>query len=341
MERYLKRCLNSIIIPEILDKIEVIIVNDGSTDNSLSIAKSYANKYPHSMIVIDKQNGNYGSCINVALKIATGKYFKILDADDWFDSDSFAQLINKIQNVDVDMILTNFSREKRNGTSQVIVKNTTNIVDNFAYEFRKYDFRKNKFTDLLSMHSIAYKTILLKQINYIQTEGISYTDTEYCFYPLEYVKDFIFFDIVLYRYYIGREGQTISELSLIKNKNNLYKILARMIEYFSFQNKNITDIREQQCIVFERLLRYYYRTILVFCTKNQEDKNKLIKIDSFVQKFDSRIYERMFNFKYYNIPYINLWREKGKYCTEIRWFQFFKKIINLKTFINAQIYTYL
>ena len=86
MELYLKRCLDSILLPKLQNSLEVILINDGSKDNTLSIARHYEKQYPEMLKVIDKTNGGWGSAINCEIQEATGKYFKILDADDWFDS---------------------------------------------------------------------------------------------------------------------------------------------------------------------------------------------------------------------------------------------------------------
>ena len=105
MQDYLRRCLDSLIIPEEqMKQLEVLVVNDGSKDSSSAIAHEYQDKYPNTFRVIDKENGNYGSCVNRGLKEATGKYFRILDADDWFDNvelKKFVQSLNYIPSVDV------------------------------------------------------------------------------------------------------------------------------------------------------------------------------------------------------------------------------------------------
>ena len=109
MEKYLNRCVDSLLALDILDDIEIIIVNDGSKDATLSIANQYKVQYPNSVVVIDKPNGHYGSTVNAALKVATGKYFRILDADDWFDTEAFVVFVNKLKDIDVDCVYTNFS----------------------------------------------------------------------------------------------------------------------------------------------------------------------------------------------------------------------------------------
>ena len=122
MERYLNRCVDSLLAVEVLDDIEIIIVNDGSKDATLSIANQYKAQYPNSVVVIDKPNGHYGSTVNAALKVAAGKYFRILDADDWFNTEALIVFVNKLKEIDVDCVYTNFTEynELKNKTKHII-----------------------------------------------------------------------------------------------------------------------------------------------------------------------------------------------------------------------------
>lgn len=105
MEAYIGKCLDSLLIPE-FDAVEVLVVNDGSKDRSSEIAHSYADRYPGSIRVIDKPNGNYGSCINAALPLATGRYIKVLDADDTFDTAAFSSFVRLLPSISDDAVIT-------------------------------------------------------------------------------------------------------------------------------------------------------------------------------------------------------------------------------------------
>ena len=105
-ENWLNRCIDSMVIPEILELIEIIIVNDGSSDKTLEIAKQYESLYPQSIVVINKDNGGHGSTINVAKKIAKGKYFKVVDADDWVNRDGFIALVNRLVSIKKDIVFS-------------------------------------------------------------------------------------------------------------------------------------------------------------------------------------------------------------------------------------------
>jgi len=122
VENYLGRCLDSLTYDEsILDDLDIIVVNDGSKDNSLKVAKEYEKKYS-CIRVIDKENGGHGSTINVGIKLAKGKYFRVIDSDDWVNIDEFKEYINTLKKLDQDIILTDFSREFIYNSKQVISK---------------------------------------------------------------------------------------------------------------------------------------------------------------------------------------------------------------------------
>ena len=105
MEKYLRRCIDSICIESVMNRVQVIVVNDGSKDRTSEIAHEYEQKYPHYIQVIDKENGNYGSCMNVGLSLAKGKYFRTLDADDWYNTDAYEKFVKELEKTDADMIL--------------------------------------------------------------------------------------------------------------------------------------------------------------------------------------------------------------------------------------------
>ena len=110
VEKFIRKALDSCCIPEIMDRLEVLVVNDGSTDSTLQIAREYEEKYPQTFRVIDKKNGGYGSTVNASIKAAKGKYFRLLDGDDWFDRDGLVRFIEELSEAQEDMIVARFKR---------------------------------------------------------------------------------------------------------------------------------------------------------------------------------------------------------------------------------------
>ena len=97
VEKYLRRCLDSLLLPEVFEEIEVLVVNDGSKDGSADIARAYEKKYPQTVVFVDKENGGHGSTINVGIEKAQGTYFKVLDSDDWVNIGDFIEFVKRLK----------------------------------------------------------------------------------------------------------------------------------------------------------------------------------------------------------------------------------------------------
>lgn len=230
MEKYLRRCLDSLIVDEEgMKLLEVLVVNDGSKDSSSAIAHEYQDMYPNTYRVIDKENGNYGSCINRGLKEATGKYVKVLDADDWFDNENFRTFINILIGIDVDLIISNYcvvnENNKQKNFSKVGLKPYVTLF--FPNSYKKIMH--------LQMHQVTYKLRNILGINYTQSEGISYTDQEWMFSPMTTVTTIYYYPESIYNYLVGRDGQTMDKTQLLKNYSHTLIGTKKMVaEYLKF-----------------------------------------------------------------------------------------------------------
>lgn len=246
MEKLLNRCLDSLILPlQFMDLVEILIVIDGATDHSSEIAHSYNKRFPNSFIVIDKENGNYGSCVNAGLSKATGKYFRILDADDEFSTEEFTKLVKQIENLksNVDILITNYSIVFDKSDKTRSVKNN-NLKNDTIMAFDSIDLWESGNSSIAAMHAITYRTELLKEIDFKQQTGISYTDTEYVFIPMLYAQSIILFDISLYIYHMGREGQTVTMTPNKKRTSQYYQVALRLLNlYVQHYNKLNIKIR--------------------------------------------------------------------------------------------------
>ena len=314
MEEYLERCLNSLIVcPQLMEELEILVINDGSKDRSSEIAHHYEMRFPNSFRVIDKANGNYGSCINRGIKEATGKYVKVLDADDWFDTAEFERFIIDLQKIDVDLVLTNFNII-RNGTKASTPAYKPDLEDLKVYEFQKMDIQQ---VGVWMMHAVTYRAHLLKQINYHQSEGISYTDTEWTYIPLSDVETFAYVNRVVYQYFLGRDGQTMDATVMVKSIWQIEQIVLKLINHlknFSPERRNsfsyITTNRHIEC-----LTRLIYKTYLINQSNDQFDNKHLIAFDSYISANRSDLYEQMDKLKvkpYFPVHYVRFWRRFGK-----------------------------
>lgn len=228
MEKYLPECLDSVTADIVSDRFEVIVVNDGSKDSSLEIARRYESKRPDIVRVIDKENGNYGSCVNAGLAVATGKYFRMLDADDRFDTDALVELLQRLEICDTDLVVTLITEEVYHNERKVdeIYHPFSTVKKNHVYKTDEFYIHTHVFDGEFRMHGLTYKTEVLRRSGLHLIEGISYTDTIYLYQPFAYAKDFIVYDLYLYHYRIGREGQTMDPE---KQRKGLIDI-ARVVE---------------------------------------------------------------------------------------------------------------
>ena len=209
---YMDKCIKSLLLAG--DKVEIIIVNDGSTkDNTAEIADGYALQYPEIIKAIHKENGGHGDAVITGLNHATGRYFKVVDSDDWVDPDALEKLINLIEGFEQkespDAIIVNYVYEH--------VYNNTRKFVNYRKQFptdRLFDFEESKPFEtgkFFMMHSLVYKTDFLHSFDVTLPKHTFYVDNIFVFKPLPFVKKFYYLDVDFYRYFIGRPDQSVNE----------------------------------------------------------------------------------------------------------------------------------
>lgn len=306
MEDYLQQCLDSLLVDNIAD-LEILIVNDGSKDNTLSLANEYSAKYPESIHVIDKTNGNYGSCINAGLKVASGKYIKVLDADDSFERGNLSNFIEFLKHIDVDLIISDYVIINGHGDITSIhsffIEGLVCPFDKVLDELTRKDFQ---------MHAVTYRRGLLTEIKYKQREGISYTDQQWMFDPILNVKSIAFFPKILYRYLVGREGQTVNiAVSYKQLDQTMTVVLDMLIRYRSLES----DLDRAHAIYLKtricQKIPSIYR-IALLKTNNQEILHKLVEFDERLKEYNPQIYKKMGTDKIgmISLPYVSYWRAK-------------------------------
>ena len=319
MEKYLSNCLDSLIIPSI-DKLDVIVVNDGSKDKSSEIAHSYANRFPHSVRVIDKKNGNYGSCINAALPTVKGKYVKILDADDTFDTQNLEEFVKILSEINVDLVITNFLLVDENGS---IIKETKGEFLTKGNILGQEEFVEIVKDKMAQMHAFTFNSNVFKGIDYQQSEGISYTDSEWIFYPLINCQSFIYIDLILYKYLLGRNGQTMELKTYLQRLDQMIYIIDKFVDFYKDKqtNNKIANKEYYEEILFNFLKSLYsnaiynktphYEKFLLLDKKVEKNLPELYKrLDrstSFMNKFFPLLYWKKHN-KQFNAPLLVLYR---------------------------------
>lgn len=318
MEQLLPRCLDSLVSAVNNDLLEVMVVNDGSKDESLRVANEYKERYPNVVNVIDKPNGNYGSTINAALPLVKGKYVKILDADDWFDTRELERLLNEMANVDVDLIVTHFTQLEPGGRWQLVKYNT---MGREVYEYgRVYnldDVLKDGYIRFFLMHAIAWRTQMLRDMGYRQTEGISYTDTEWASVPVYVAQTIVFFPLNVYQYNMDREGQTMDPKVLMKSVRQLDRVFAGLLEFYrTYDKAQLSEIRKNFIRQYlANRVRILYKIYLLDMPRKDFEPKELEELDARYRKWieeldlDVRLYPEN---KLLRIDYVKYWHKYGK-----------------------------
>lgn len=312
MEDYLQKCLDSLILNDKkqMEMLDVLVINDGSTDATSSIAHRYQARYPGIFRVIDKGNGHYGSCVNRGLSEARGKYVKILDADDWFQSGALGKLLTILSTSDVDMVITNYNII--NGLGKIKKKKSFDLPKD--KELKIDDFCTSDSFVKFQMHAVTYKRSKLIVNNYIQTEGVAYTDQEWIFMPITYMDTFIYSPITLYQYLIGREGQSMdSKIKVIKTWVSFDLLFKRNAVFHSLEDSEVVSKNKKTYL--EKKLKSsvtkLYRNGIIF---KMVDGETLRDYDERLKSEDRTLYDYVENVpdkKLFGLRYVYYWRKTG------------------------------
>lgn len=235
-EDYLHRAIDSLIIGG--EDIEIIIVNDGSKDNTLKIANSYKKKYPKIVKVIDKENGGHGSTINEGLKIAEGLYFKVIDSDDWVCQDSLMKIISKLKEhvnskTNVDLYITNFVYEHIEDNTSYERDYSDNYPNEIVFNWAQVK-KRLRYSKTLLMHALIYKTSVLKESGLELPKHTFYVDNLFAYIPLPYAKSIYYMKLPFYRYLIGRIGQSVSLGNIVGRYKQQIKVQELMVSAYSY-----------------------------------------------------------------------------------------------------------
>lgn len=218
-------CLNSFVNSKAIDKVEIIVTDDGSKDDTPLRVQKYVDLYPDSVKLIKQPNAGPGSTVNSGIAHATGKYFRMVDGDDWVNTEIFTEFVNYLENCDDDAVFSDYDifddtakKVIETKTRALVVKKTLDIND--CYKDLFYE-----------MHATTFKTAIFKDNGIVLDNGF-YTDMEYLLLAMQYVKTVSYFDKSVYVYRIARAGQSVSAASMIKNNAQHVKVLERLADTF-------------------------------------------------------------------------------------------------------------
>ena len=276
------------------EDVEIIIVNDGSKDRTSEIAHEYMEKYPTIIKVVDKENGGHGDAVNSGLTYATGKYFKVVDSDDWVDEEALLKVLDTIKGFvkdesEVDMVIANYVYEKVGMTHKKVIRYDNVLPENQIFKWE--DIGHFRLDQYILMHSVIYRTEMLKLCQLELPKHTFYVDNIYVYYPLPHVRTLYYMNVDLYRYFIGREDQSVNE-----------KVMISRIDQQLFVTKKMISMYELRLIGSKKLRKYMVNYLAIMMTvssilcirsKKKENLEKKKELWAYLKKKDYRTYMKI------------------------------------------------
>lgn len=300
---YMERCIESLLLGG--EEVEIIIVNDGSKDDTGKIADRYVKKYPTIIKAIHKENGGHGSGVNAGLEVAEGEYFKVVDSDDWLDEKAIKVLLKKLKELEeeqIDLFICNYIYDH-------LYENERKVMD-YKNVFKKdkiYTWNtigRFKTSQYMIMHSLIYKTSVLKKCKLKLPERTFYVDNIFAYIPLTCVKKMYYLNIDLYHYFIGREDQSVNEKVMIGRVDQQIKITKIIAESVDLQK-----VKEVYPKLYKYLLSYLsmmmtISSVLLLKKKDKESLEKRKELWNYVKGLDKKSYKKLKYFKLAGLTYL-------------------------------------
>lgn len=291
-ESYLQRCVESLLHGG--EDVEIIIVNDGSKDRTGEIADAYAAKYPGIVKAVHQENGGHGEAVNTGLREATGLYFKVVDSDDWVNQDAYKEILSSLSELVregnmIDMLISNFVYEKEGAKHKKVMRYTGALPEKEIFTWS--DMGRLGTGRYFLMHSIIYRTKMLRDCGLSLPKHTFYVDNIFVFKPLPYVKRMYYVDVNFYRYYIGREDQSVNEQVMISRIDQQMKVNKLMVDAFAEQR--ITNKRLRRYMMSYLDIITTVTSILLIRSQRADEGEVRKELWDYIKKKDIVLYYRL------------------------------------------------
>ena len=291
-EGFMRKCIESLLPGG--EEVEIIIVNDGSKDGTAAIADEYAAKYPTIVKAVHQENGGHGEAVNAGLRNATGLYYKVVDSDDWVNEEAYLKILNKLAELVksgdmVDMLISNYVYEKEGRKRKKVMQYRTAFPTDTVFTWDDVKFLH--VGQYILMHSVIYRTQMLKDCGLELPKHTFYVDNIYVYHPLPYVRKMYYMDVNFYRYYIGREGQSVQEeimIGRIDQQIRVNKILIDDCDVWKLKNKKL---RNYMLSYLEIMMTV--SSILAIRSKTEENLVKKKELWQYLKAKDVRSYKKI------------------------------------------------
>ena len=286
-EDYMENCIKSLLAGG--EEVEIIIVDDGSKDRTSEIADEYAANYPTIIKAVHQENGGHGEAVNAGLRNASGLYFKVVDSDDWVNEEAYMKILKTLREQDnnIDMLISNYVYEKQAHNIKSVMKYDSYLPVNriFAWD----EIRKMPIGKYLLMHSVIYKTQILRDCNLSLPKHTFYVDNIFVYDPLPFVKNIYYLNVDFYRYFIGRDDQSVNEKIMISRLDQQIRVnleLARI-----FLKHDVKEVNLRKYMLNYLIIITVISSILAIRSKDPEKIEQKRKLWSDLNEIDEELYK--------------------------------------------------
>lgn len=291
-ESYMEHCVESLLTGG--EDVEILIVDDGSTkDRTAEIADAFEAKYPTICKAIHQENGGHGEAVNAGIRNATGLFFKVVDSDDWVDQDAYKKILSKLRELvasgnTIDMMLANYVYEKEGAKRKKVMKPSGFPTDRvFTWSDVKH-IRKGHY---ILMHSVIYRTELLRECGLELPKHTFYVDNIYVYKPLPSVRTMYYMDVDFYRYFIGRDDQSVNEKVMISRIDQQLRVNKIMVEAFDLWKVSNPKCRKYMFNYLEIIT--VISTIMLIRSGTAENLQKKRDLWTYIKDYDIRLFHRL------------------------------------------------
>lgn len=288
---YMEHCIESILPGG--EDIEILIIDDGSKDRTAEIADDYAKRYPSIIRAIHQENGGHGEAVNTGIRNASGLYFKVVDSDDWVDAEAYKKVLQTLRELTgskttLDMLLSNYVYEKEGVKNKKVMRQTGFPKDRL---FTWSDVRHFYKGHYILMHSVIYRTKLLRECGLELPKHTFYVDNIYVYKPLPYVRTMYYLDVDFYRYYIGREDQSVNEKVMISRIDQQIRVNKIMLD-----DVNLWKVQNPKCrkYMFNYLeIITVVSTIMLIRSGTEENLEKKRALWKYIKDRDIKLFHKL------------------------------------------------
>lgn len=291
-ESYMRHCIDSLL--EGGEEVEILIVDDGSKDGTAQIADEYASKYPTIVRAIHQENGGHGEAVNTGLLNATGYYYKVVDSDDWVNKAAYHDILEVLrkmvrENISLDMLLSNFVYEKQGARRKKVMSYRNMFPQDEVITWD--DMRFLKKSQYILMHSVIYRTELLRECGLKLPKHTFYVDNIFVYQPLPYVKTIYYLDVNFYRYFIGRGDQSVNEKVMIGRIDQQIRVTHIMLETYNVWKIENKKLRKYMMNYLDIMMMV--SSILLIRSGTDENFKKKQELWKYLKNLDRKLYRKL------------------------------------------------